>query len=73
MLAASESPAVVEQRNYLAVALQSVALQSDDADLLMALSDADPQDGVIQRRCLAALPRGDLRIPVVRGRLQRAL
>jgi hypothetical protein len=69
LLPSSESPAVVEHRNYLHVALRRAVLATGDPDLLVTFGRLDPDDREVHEHALARLPAGDPRRHLVEGRL----
>jgi hypothetical protein len=69
MLPSSESPAIVEHRNYLHVAVRRAVLASGDPELLVTFGRLDPDDREVHEHALARLPTGDPRRHLVEGRL----
>jgi hypothetical protein len=69
LLPGSGSPAIVEHRNYLHVALRQAVLGTGDPDLLVTFGRIDTDDREIHERALALLEAGDPRRALVEGRL----
>jgi hypothetical protein len=72
LLPGSESPAVSEWREYLAVALRSAVLRSVDADTVRMHADRDPYDAELQQHLVDVLPVGDPRAAAALARVHRA-
>lgn len=73
LLPGTESPELLEWRDYVAVALRTAALASRDVEAVLLLADAEPYDVELQEHLVAVLPGDDARRAVAQARLQRAL
>lgn len=72
LLPQSESPAVMEWRDYLAVALRNAVLRCADADTVRLLADDEPYDAGLQQHLVDVLPAGDPRAASALARVHRA-
>jgi hypothetical protein len=71
LLPGSQSPAIVEHRNYLHVAMRRAVLDTGDPDLLVTFGRVDTDDREIHEQALARLAHGDPRRALVEGRLEQ--
>jgi hypothetical protein len=72
LLARSGSPAIVEHRGFLQVALRTAVLAAGDPELLVELGRIDPDDVELHEHALALLAPTDPRRALVEGRLDRS-
>jgi hypothetical protein len=72
LLPLSESPAVREWREYLAVALRNAVLRCPDPDTVRLLADDEPYDMELQQHLVDVLPDGDPRAAAALARVHRA-
>ena len=73
LLPGSQSPDVVEWRNYVDVALTTAVLGCADIDVVLAHADTQPYDSRVQQHLVDLLPPADPRLAAARARLARAL
>ncbi len=71
LLEASDAPGVREARLYLEERLRQSALHSGDAEALLPLAETLKDDLELWQATHAALPTGDVRLPLVRAQLHR--
>jgi hypothetical protein len=72
LLGSSQSPGVVEWRDYVDVALRNAVLLSDDVPSVLSFADRHPYDEQLQQHLLGVLPPGDPRRPLALARVDRA-
>jgi len=72
LLPGSESPDVVEWREYVEVALRTAALRCSDISIVRPIADARPYDHQLQSHLLRILPPGDPRTAAAAARVHRA-
>lgn len=73
LLPGSQSPDVVEWRNYVDVALTTAVLGCADIDVVLAHADTRPYDSRVQQHLVDLLPPGDPRLAAAGAKLARAL
>jgi len=72
LLPGTESPALVQMGDYLAVSVREALLANPDPDAVLRYSDLAPYDTAVVEACLAALPVHDPVAPLLKGRLAAA-
>ncbi|CUR61210.1 Transcriptional regulator domain protein [metagenome] len=72
LLPGTESPALVQMGDYLAVSVREALLAHPDPDAVLRYSDLAPYDTAVVEACLAALPVHHPVAPLLKGRLAAA-
>lgn len=72
LLPGTESPALVQMADYLAVSVREALLAHPDPDAVLRYSDLAPYDTAVVEACLAALPVHHPVAPLLKGRLAAA-
>lgn len=72
LLPGTESPALVQMGDYLAVSVREALLANPDPDAVLRYSDLAPYDTAVVEACLAALPVHHPVAPLLKGRLAAA-
>ena len=68
----TESPALVQMGDYLAVSVREALLARPDPDAVLRYSDLAPYDTAVVEACLAALPAHHPVAPLLKGKLAAA-
>jgi transcriptional regulator of acetoin/glycerol metabolism len=69
LLPGTDSPALVQMGDYLAVSVREALLAHPDADAVLRYSELAPYDTAVVEACLAALPVHHPVAPLLKGRL----
>jgi transcriptional regulator of acetoin/glycerol metabolism len=69
LLPGTDSPALVQMGDYLAVSVREALLAHPDADAVLRYSELAPYDTAVVEACLAALPVHHPVVPLLKGRL----
>ena len=69
LLPGTDSPALVQMGDYLAVSVREALLAQPDADAVLRYSELAPYDTAVVEACLAALPVHHPVVPLLKGRL----
>lgn len=69
LLPGTDSPALVQTGDYLAVSVREALLAHPDADAVLRYSELAPYDTAVVEACLAALPVHHPVAPLLKGRL----
>ncbi|GIN05846.1 transcriptional regulator [Planomonospora venezuelensis] len=69
LLPGTDSPALVQMGDYLAVSVREALLARPDADAVLRYSELAPYDTAVVEACLAALPVHHPVAPLLKGRL----
>jgi transcriptional regulator of acetoin/glycerol metabolism len=69
LLPGTDSPALVQMGDYLAVSVREALLTHPDADAVLRYSELAPYDTAVVEACLAALPVHHPVVPLLKGRL----
>ncbi|WP_210439882.1 sigma-54-dependent transcriptional regulator family protein [Nocardioides xinjiangensis] len=72
LLPGTNSPALVQMGDYLAVSVREALLADPDADAVLRYSELAPYDTAVVEACLAALPVHHPVAPLLKGRLASA-
>ena len=72
LLPGTDSPALVQMGEYLAVSVREALLADPDADAVLRYSELAPYDTAVVEACLAALPVHHPVAPLLKGRLASA-
>ncbi len=72
LLPGTDSPALVQMGDYLAVSVREALLANPDADAVLRYSDLAPYDTAVVEACLAALPVHHPVAPLLKGKLASA-
>jgi transcriptional regulator of acetoin/glycerol metabolism len=72
LLPGTESPALVQMGDYLAVSVREALLAHPDPDAVLRYSDLAPYDTAVVEACLASLPVHHPVAPLLKGRLAAA-
>jgi transcriptional regulator of acetoin/glycerol metabolism len=72
LLPGTESPALVQMGDYLAVSVREALLAHPDPDAVLRYSDLAPYDTAVVEACLAALPVHHPVAPLLKGKLASA-
>ena len=69
LLPGTDSPALVQMGDYLAVSVREALLAQPDPDAVLRYSELAPYDTAVVEACLAALPVHHPVVPLLKGRL----
>jgi transcriptional regulator of acetoin/glycerol metabolism len=69
LLPGTDSPALVQMGDYLAVSVREALLANPDADAVLRYSELAPYDTAVVEACLAALPVHHPVAPLLKGKL----
>jgi transcriptional regulator of acetoin/glycerol metabolism len=69
LLPGTDSPALVQMGDYLAVSVREALLAQPDPDAVLRYSELAPYDTAVVEACLAALPVHHAVVPLLKGRL----
>jgi transcriptional regulator of acetoin/glycerol metabolism len=69
LLPGTDSPALVQMGDYLAVSVREALMAQPDADAVLRYSELAPYDTAVVEACLAALPVHHPVVPLLKGRL----
>ena len=72
LLPGTDSPALVQMGDYLAVSVREALLAHPDPDAVLRYSDLAPYDTAVVEACLAALPVHHPVAPLLKGKLASA-
>ncbi|GAB3024337.1 transcriptional regulator [Nocardioides flavus (ex Wang et al. 2016)] len=72
LLPGTDSPALVQMGDYLAVSVREALLAHPDPDAVLRYSDLAPYDTAVVEACLAALPMHHPLAPLLKGKLASA-
>lgn len=72
LLPGTDSPALAQMADYLAVSVREALLASPDPDAVLRYSELAPYDTAVVEACLAALPAQHPAAPLLKGRLASA-
>jgi len=72
LLPGTDSPALVQMGDYLAVSVREALLATPDPDAVLRYSELAPYDTAVVEACLAALPAHHPVAPLLKGRLASA-
>ena len=72
LLPGTNSPALAELAEYVAVAVREALLATPDPDAVLSYGDRAPYDTEVVEVCLARLPDGHPAVPLLKGRLAAA-
>ena len=72
LLPGTDSPALVQMGDYLAVSVREALLAQPDADAVLRYSELAPYDTAVVEACLAALPVHHPVAPLLKGKLASA-
>ena len=73
LLPGTNSPALAELAEFVAVAVREALLADPDPDAVMHFSELAPYDTEVVEVCLARLPAGHPAVPLLKGRLAAAI